>query len=109
MCVGLSWARSRASASSLRVSSSIRLDSVRERSVSDGCNQRESRINIKLVQKTHVRKHAEDLSDAKEVALFDVDGHGHAAAVGDIGTEKPLDVQPRRRTQGVQALSARRR
>lgn len=36
VCAGLSWARSRASASSLRVSSSILFDSVRERKVSEG-------------------------------------------------------------------------
>ena len=37
VCVGVSWARSLASASSLLVSSSILFDSVKERNVSEGC------------------------------------------------------------------------
>lgn len=43
-----------------------------------------SHVTMKLVQKTHIREDTKDLSDTKEVTLFDVDGHGHATAVGNI-------------------------
>lgn len=51
MCVGVSWARSRASASALLVSSSIFFDSVNDRSVSDGCiiDERDKQESIRHV------------------------------------------------------------
>ena len=41
---------------------------------------------------THIREDADDLANAKEVALADVVGQGHAPAAGDVGAEEPMEL-----------------